>query len=331
VKFNDIYIGDISMGDEFTCNKIVPPPNGGMYLGVYAQQKDNEAPDVFIQNIKAFETLSGTEVDIAVIFLPFVAGPLFPKRKAEAITKKGGTLFIKLEPWDPKKKRVNFLKDILAGKHDRTLKRFAYHAKQFMQKTGKSFFLSFGHEMNFDKSAWAREHNSNSYPWTGNPDLYKKAYLHVYKLMSKIAPGMTWVWNINVDAKASDYYPGDQYVDWVALDGYDYSGSRGASHLFDGDHRDPKNPKVLGYLKSLKKPIMIGEFACGKDSPQCLTDFLGFTANDPAIAGIVYFNRDKEDSWAITKPKEQQAWSEAMQKHIKLFQGAIEQAPCKEK
>lgn len=321
------------MSDGLSCNKIMPPINGKKYLGIFAPQKDHESPAVTMQNIAAFEALSGTEVDISLIFISLLSGPLFPTRQARAMAKKGSTVFVKIEPWDPSpdKKKINFLRAIINGKYDRDFKRFAYHAQKFMQETGKSFFLSFGHEMNFDKSAWAKKRNVNSYPWAGNPDLYKKAYIHVYKLMSKMAPGITWVWNINVDAEASAYYPGDQYVDWVALDGYDTTGKRGTEHLFNGNLQDPKNPKILTYLKSLKKPIMIGEFACGKDNPQCLTDFLDFTANDPAIAGIVYFNRDKEDSWAITQPKEQQAWSKAMQKHIELFQGAIEQAPCQEK
>lgn len=76
---------------------------------------------------------------------------------------------------------------------------------------------------------WAHEMNGNWYIWgrrDGNsPAQYIAAWRHLHDLL--VAAGATnvqWVWSPAVaeDAESAfePYYPGDAYVDWVALDGY---------------------------------------------------------------------------------------------------------------
>ena len=74
---------------------------------------------------------------------------------------------------------------------------------------------------------------------------------------------MQWVWAVNADEVPADnrterYYPGDEYVDWTAIDGFNFGGSQSYSswrtpeELFD---------PMLGRLRDLTdKPVALTEF-----------------------------------------------------------------------
>jgi len=283
-----------------TCQKIIPAPNNGIYQGAFLGDNISEA------NINNFSQMAGTPVDLALKFLSFSTGLNFPATEAQAIANQGGTIFIKLEPWSYRGRGDQSFKldDIIAGKYDHLLKRFAEGAKNF----GKPIFVSFGHEM-----------NGNWYPWAGNPELYIQAYRHVHEVISQIACNITWVWNPNINDPnnpAASYYPGNDYVDWVAVDGYNWSGTIPIPQIFSSS---------LEYLKTLGKPIMIGEFACANDNPACLSNFIDFVA-DPSnhIRAFVYFNKDKEKKWAISTTEEKQAYREVILRHQVLFSSSVQ-------
>ncbi len=277
------------------CLKIQPPATG-LYQGAFVADNISESA------IDSFAKTSGTEVDIVLKFLAFATGLYFPTSEAQAVSNKGGVIFIKLEPWSWKGKNDSSfpLQKIIEGKYDYLLKRFADGAKKF----GKPVFVSFGHEM-----------NGNWYPWSGNPDLYVKAFRHVHDTIQKAgAKNITWVWNPDIFSGAKDYYPGDAYVDWAAIDGYNWNGTDPASSIFG---------KSLKVLKTFGKPIMIGEYGCAKNNTACLTDFVNFTTKETAIKAFVYFNKDKEQKWAIKTTAEKAAYLKAIKANEKLFKGAI--------
>jgi len=65
--------------------------------------------------------------------------------------------------------------------------------------------------------------------WGGHdPALYVAAYRHVHDLIAHYADDkIAWVWapnNTDSDGAppAIDYYPGDAYVDWTGIDGYNW-------------------------------------------------------------------------------------------------------------
>jgi len=276
------------------CLKIQPPASG-LYQGAFVDDTVSESA------INSFAKTSGTQVDIVLKFLAFATGLYFPTNEAQTVSKKGGAIFIKLEPWSWKKNVDTFpLQKIVDGKYDHLLKRFADGAKKF----GKPVFVSFGHEM-----------NGNSYPWAGNADLYKKAFRHVHDVIQKAgAKNITWVWNPDIVSAVRDYYPGDAYVDWVAIDGYNWEGTATASSLFS---------KSIKTLKTFGKPIMIGEFGCGKNNTACLTDFVDYATKETAIKAFIYFNQDKERKWALKTTAEKAAYLNAVKAKEKLFKSTI--------
>jgi Glycosyl hydrolase family 26 len=289
--------------------KIVPDKNG-VYQGAFVSD------DISEEGVKNFEAMAGEKLDIGLKFLAFTTGLNFPTREANVMSSRGGAIFIKMEPWsfNGKEDQSYSLKDIVSGKYDQLLKRFADGAAKF----GKPIFVSFGHEMNGD---W--------YPWAGDPDGYKKAYQYVHdKIESYGADNITWVWNPNIDnGMFNDYYPGDKYVDWVAADGYNTEdrGSqwRSFKELFDSS---------LDELQQFNKPIMVGEFGCDENNntdktvrkPQFLSGSLEAIASEKRIKAFVYFDINKEEGgapkeWAIESPESRKAYAEAVEKYKALF------------
>jgi beta-mannanase len=69
------------------------------------------------------------------------------------------------------------------------------------------------------------------------PERYRDAYRHVHNLAAPLAPNIAWVWNPNARNwplasvapwnDYNEYYPGDDYVDWVGLDGYNWGPNSG--------------------------------------------------------------------------------------------------------
>lgn len=287
------------MAEDLICSKINPPKKG-LYQGAFL------GDNISTYKVSAFEQMSGTDLDISLKFMAFKTGLYFPTREANAAAKNGGTIFVKLEPWSWKGKndRSYRLQNIVKGRYDYLLKRFAKGAKKF----GKPIFVSFAHEM-----------NGNWYPWSGDPNLYIKAWRHVHKVISKIACNVTWVWNPNVDFPMNQHYPGKQYVDWVAIDGY---------NKIKGNPVFPVSSvftNSLSYLKTLGKPMMIGEFACSRDNTTCLTGFIDFVTNPRNnVKAFIYFNEDKEEKWEIRTGAERQTYRSSIKKYLRLFKDRIQ-------
>jgi hypothetical protein len=107
-----------------------------------------------------------------------------------------------------------------------------------------------------------------------------------------------WVVNVgdNGSYTAEQYWPGDAYVDWVGVDGYNaYSATRWLSP-------SARFTTMLGRLKTLtSRPVAIAEVgvmsATGtgvnlSTKSQWITDFFAYVATRPEVKMIVYFNKD---------------------------------------
>jgi hypothetical protein len=204
------------------------------------------------------------------------------------------------EPYDPT------LADIIAGDYDDMIHERAAGAKAL----GERFFLDWGAEMNGDWSPWSGAENGMS------PDVYLAAYRHIHDLF--VADGATnviWLWCPNVTDEPRSawnemlgYYPGDDYVDWACVDGYNWGGSGGGGgwQSFDEVFAD-----VYATLATTGKPIMIGEMASaevGGDKAAWIDAMIPTLRDDfPMIKGLVWFDIDKETDWRISSSSETQA------------------------
>ena len=69
----------------------------------------------------------------------------------------------------------------------------------------------------------------------GEPEEFVQAWIRIYNIFEEVgADNVVWVWCGNANsfkhknakgAYAWEYYPGDEYVDWISADGYNWAAS----------------------------------------------------------------------------------------------------------
>lgn len=183
---------------------------------------------------------------------------------------------------------------IAAGRYDAYIRRAAAEAAAFK----RPFFLRFAHEMNGSWAPWERV--------AGNtPTDYVAMWRHVVSLFRAAgASNVRWVWSANVVgggvAPFEPYYPGDAWVDDVALDGYNWgvvkqSRWRPFAGVF-GESYD-----ALSALT--RKPLLITETSSAElgGSKAAWIDGIATALAQrlPRVRALIWFDRDQETSWSV--------------------------------
>jgi hypothetical protein len=110
------------------------------------------------------------------------------------------------------------LSDVISGRYDSYIAEFADEAREW----NHPFFLRFNWEMNGSWFPWAEGVNGNAAGESA------AAWRHVHDIFAAAgATNVSWVWCPFVDPGGSltdlgSLYPGDAYVDWTGLDGYNW-------------------------------------------------------------------------------------------------------------
>ena len=234
----------------------------------------------------------------------------FATASCEAAYARGSVPHIVWEPWNYSSPDTNYsLQKIIDGQFDEYILEWATDARDY----GRPIFLRFAHEM-----------NGNWYPWSGpnngnDPSKYIAAWRHVHDVFSSVgADNVTWIWNAYSHSlpfeswnDANNYYPGDGYVDWIGISGYNWGRSKDWStwQTFDDIFASPYNSLHNAHPA---KPIMIAEFACSevydwviweKKGPWITDTFQKIKNSYPAVKAYNWFNVDKsglgETNWHI--------------------------------
>lgn len=248
--------------------------------------------------ITAFNELVGGNAAIALWFSTW-AETLIDVPTLDSITATGAVPMLTWEPWtsDAQLEPADYpLRSIADGTFDDYIRQSAQDAAAY----GKPFFLRFAEEMNGGWFPWGAGVNGNT------PEDYIAAWQHIVSVFrAEGADNAVWVWSPNSEYDGlypfSDLYPGDEWVDWVGLDGYNWgsqelSGWRTFSDVF--------YPSYQTVTALTDKPLMIAEMAStelGGDKAEwirqgLLTDLPTFM---PRIRAVVWFNRDKETDWRV--------------------------------
>jgi hypothetical protein len=184
------------------------------------------------------------------------------------------------------------LREIAAGNYDADLRNAAELAKSLPF----TVMIRFAHEM-----------NGNWYGWSGDPPAYIDAWRHAVTVFRQAgASNVRWVWAPNVDTGAypfSAYFPGDRWVDYVALDGYNW-GTAGLGVNRWQSLYQIFAPSYARITKLSSKPLIISETAsseAGGDKAAWIRE--GFLTTIPQrfprVAAVIWFNRDQEEDWRI--------------------------------
>jgi mannan endo-1,4-beta-mannosidase len=200
---------------------------------------------------------------------------------------------------------------IANGEYDAYINNWADNMKMFLSGADAVYgttddrrvYLRFAHEMNGNWYPWSASVGNNS------PIDYINMWQHVKTIFDgkgMDATRLQWVWSVNNSDVggfiAEQFYPGDAYVDWIAVDGYNWGTSNNWSSW--------KTPQQIysGMIDRLRKltnkPLAITEFAsttagggiAGKS--QWLKDAFDYFATTK-VKMAVSFNQDKETDWGI--------------------------------
>jgi hypothetical protein len=175
----------------------------------------------------------------------------------ENIVNNGCTPMITWEPWvsgfgaetlKPMPQREwRSLADIGNGVYDFYITEWAKAAVTW----GKPFFLRFAHEMTNSQYSWTPE-NGNT------PQDYKNAWWHVHSLFDSLgASNVIWVW-CPYGTGVMDYYPGDEWVDWTAMDVFNYGEFLSGTNQRWMSFNELASP-LYSELETIRKPIMVAE------------------------------------------------------------------------
>ena len=127
-----------------------------------------------------------------------------PSAEIKTIARMGALPLLQVNP------RFTAMSDIAAGKLDAHIMRWARNLHRLHIQVA----VSFAHEMNGYWDTWGCTKTSGR--------LFVKVWRHVHDLIG--THNVIWVWNVNNIWKGScsmkARYPGNNYVDWVGMDGY---------------------------------------------------------------------------------------------------------------
>lgn len=193
--------------------------------------------------------------------------------------------------------------DITDGSQDSYIRARAQAVKAF----GSPVFLRPAAEMNGDWFDWGGAENGED---TAG---FIRAWRRIHDIFaSEGADNVSWVWSPNSESSPGgwassswnnwrNYYPGDAYVDWVGIDGYNWGSLPG------GDGWLPvggiMTPVFDDYAS--RKPIMIAETGStesGGDKAQWIGGLGTWVKAHPAVKAVVWFDRTYTSTghdWAI--------------------------------
>lgn len=173
---------------------------------------------------------------------------------------------------------------IASGAVDDYIREWARNATRF----GKPFFVRPGHEMSNAWYTWSPAHGNT-------PEMFKAFWRRVHTIFREEgARNAAFVWNPFVPADTA-FYPGDEYVDWIGLDIFNFG-----SLAENGRWMDFYTVTKILYdaVKEYEKPVILAEVGCvqaGGNKPNWYRDMFHSLAagNFPLVKAVVLFDTPK--------------------------------------
>jgi beta-mannanase len=248
--------------------------------------------------LNAFTARTGQPPTILHWFAEWGGQPAFPRASAQAARNRGALPMLTWEPWDWNAGAVQStyrLARITAGAFDAYLRSFAGQVKSF----GTPLYLRFAPEMNGDWNPWSEQVNGNL------PGDYVRAWNHVRSVFTSVgATNVRWVWTpINSYSGSTPLpglFPGDAAVDIVGVDGYNW-GTTKPSHGWQTFSQVFET--TVAQVDALSnRPLWLTEVGCtelGGNKAAWVADMFARVTADSRIAGLVWFDADKETDWRV--------------------------------
>jgi len=290
----------------------------GCVVGIYPENGNRKLPAGNLHEIDDFEALTRHKVGSVEWFPTW--DDEFPSRACKELADRGIIPHLTWELFWPSKDPNNArttgpdgyhgFQEVLQGKHDSYIDRFAENAMAF----NHTVLIRFLHEFNGNWYVWSGNKNGQS---EGGPDQVVAVWKYVVnRFKAKGAHNVKWIWtphgpsiDMSTDPwnHVSNYWPGDEYVDWIGLDGYNFYprdpwGNARPYRNFDNCFRALYDDcAVLG-----DQPMMIAEFATGEfqhegmDKAAWISEaFLKIKRAYPRVKIFTWFHINKELDWRV--------------------------------
>ena len=245
------------------------------------------------KNIDDFKEAYGKKPYLVMVFAGW--GGLVGENVIKDVYSEDCVLIVTWEPWDPATREGIDFDLVLSGGYDEYIKSFADRLKS----SGGPVFVRFAHEMNGD---W--------YPWAGTK-IGKEKYIALYRYVKAAfdkldVTNVKWVFSVNwedVPKENNDfmqYYPGDDFVDYVGIDGYNWGNTKSWSAWMG--FKDIFGKRYEDLARLVKKPVLISEFSStgsGGDKAAWIKDAMNGIKQMKDVAGFILFNVDKETDWSF--------------------------------
>jgi hypothetical protein len=238
--------------------------------------------------IDAYARKSGSDPAIVASYR-YWSDRAFVSEDLNTVDDRGAVPLVTWEPWRADGSGYS-LRKIASGHFDRYVRRSARAAARW----GRPILLRFAHEMNGDWVPWGLGVNGNT------ARDYVAAWRHLVTVFEQEgASNVRWVWSPNVDPDGNlpfeRLYPGDRWVDWVALDGFNFAGGlgwRSFTDIFGSSY------EAITRLSS--KPLMIAEMGSDEEANRSKAEWITsmFDRELPRfreIRAIVWFNSPHGD------------------------------------
>lgn len=253
----------------FANDKLVA--NTGIYHAAYPDFGGTEDV-VDSQRITSFEALVNKEIVWAYFSNNWYNNIHFPATEVATIKSTGRIPFIRMMP------RTNFdeggpdpnysLQKIIDGEYDNELTQWALDAAASQMP----LLVEFGTEINGNWFSWNGQYQGGGETagygdplLADGPERFRDAYRHIVDVCNaQNAHNITWFFHVDAYSepnvpwnKIDQYYPGDDYVDWIGVSIYGPQEKGESLQPFDEIMGD-----VYGQLTALgDKPIAVLEFA----------------------------------------------------------------------
>lgn len=294
---------------------VAAPPAGRLYQGCFPGGISGEEDDLRPEDLRSFEQAVGKSAAWVYFSHNWFRDRRFPKETAGWIRESGSVPYLRLmlrsDAVQGGAEPIFTLERIIAGEFDRDLRAWAQGAREF----GSPLIAEFGTEVNGEWFSWNGVWNGggtlNGYGNPEEPDgpeRFRDAYRHIVAIAREQgALNLIWVFHVNNEDmpeegwnRLENYYPGDAWVDWIAVSLYGAVTPLEDEWLSFGAGMDAVYPRLAAL--SPDKPIVLAEFGAAARNPlgdqarwaqAALTDIVG--GRWPRLIGFSWWNERWEN------------------------------------
>lgn len=276
-----------------------PARSGVPLLGVttfsFAANQSERWQPADLGEVNAFEHMARARVGVVQWFADWSGGRV-DLAQLRAVAARGSIPQITWEPWDGalrgSRQPAYTLASIIRGRHDAYIRTWARDLRRY----GRPVLLRLAQEMNGDVYPWAEAVNGN------RPGQYARAWRHVHRIFRAAgAKNVRWVWCPVTAPVVTAQYPGDRYVDVVALSGFNggsvlpWGGWQRFSDTFGAPLRAVRRIAP-------NKPVQISETATaryGGDKSLWIKQMFDYIRRQRRIHSVLWFDLPKETDWRV--------------------------------